>query len=160
MSKDREKGTIQEKVLHINRVSKVVKGGRKFSFSALVVVGDGQNRVGFALAKANELSDSIRKGGEMARKNLVTFEKEGDSVPHEITTYWDGSQVMIKPARAGTGVIAGSAIRSVLELAGVKDVVTKLYGSNNRLNQVRAVFLALKRLKNKDHIKQLRRRPT
>lgn len=160
MSKDREKGNIQEKVLHINRVSKVVKGGRKFSFSALVVVGDGQGRVGFALAKANELSDSIRKGGEMARKNLVTFEKEGDSVPHEITTYWDGSRVMIKPARVGTGVIAGSAVRSVLELAGVKDVVTKLYGSNNRLNQVRAVFLALKRLKNKDHLKQLRRRST
>ncbi len=149
---------MQEKVLHINRCSKVVKGGRKFSFSALVVAGDGQGRVGFALAKANELSDSIRKGGESAKKNLIRFERQGDSIPHEINTYWDGTTVIMKPAPVGTGVIAGSAIRSVLELAGIKDVVTKLYGSNNRLNQVRAVMRALGNLKNREHIRKLRRR--
>lgn len=158
MSKDREKSNLQEKVLHINRCSKVVKGGRKFSFSALVVAGDGQGRVGFALAKANELSDSIRKGGESAKKNLIKFERQGDSIPHEINTYWDGTTVIMKPAPVGTGVIAGSAIRSVLELAGIKDVVTKLYGSNNRLNQVRAVMRALGNLKNREHIRKLRRR--
>lgn len=160
MSKDREKSNLQEKVLHINRCSKVVKGGRKFSFSALVVAGDGQGRVGYALAKANELSDSIRKGGDSAKKNLMRFERQGDSIPHEITTYWDGTTVIIKPAPPGTGVIAGSAVRSVMELAGIKDVVTKLYGSNNRLNQVRAVIRALGNLKNRERIRQLRRRTT
>ncbi len=158
MSKEREKSNTNEKVLHINRCSKVVKGGRKFSFSALVLAGDGQGKVGYALAKANELSDSIRKGGELARKNLISFERCGDSIPHEVTTYWDGTTVMMKPAPSGTGVVAGSSVRSVLELAGIKDIVTKLYGSNNRLNQVRAVFRALKSLKNREQIKKMRRR--
>ena len=156
--KEREKSGFQEKVLHINRCSKVVKGGRKFSFSALVIAGDGQGRVGFALAKANELSDSIRKGGELAKKSLIGFEKEGDSIPHAITTKWCGTTVMIKPAPPGTGVVAGSAVRSVLELAGIKDIVTKLHGSTKRLNQVRAVFLALKSLKNRERTQKMRRR--
>src|SRR5580692_1306920 len=139
----------EEKVLYINRCSKVVKGGRKFSFSALVVIGDGKGHIGFGFAKANEVSDAIRKGTEAARKNVLTFEMEGTSIPHEITVVWDGSRVLLKPAPPGTGVIAGSRVRSVLELGGVKDVVSKSYGSNNPLNQVRATIEALSSLTNR-----------
>ena len=146
----------EEKVLYINRCSKVVKGGRKFSFSALVIVGDGQGHIGFGFAKANEVSDAIRKGTEAARKNVLTFEMEGTSIPHEITVVWDGSRVLLKPAPPGTGVIAGSKVRSVLELGGVKDVVSKSYGSNNPLNQVRATIEALSSLTNRKRNLKLR----
>lgn len=139
----------EEKVLYINRCSKVVKGGRKFSFSALVVVGDGQGHIGVGFAKANEVSDAIRKGGEAARKNIVSFEMEGASIPHEVKVNWDGSTVFLKPAEEGTGVIAGSKVRSVLELGGIRDVIAKIYGSNNPLNQVRATLKALTSLKNR-----------
>ena len=139
----------EEKVLYINRCSKVVKGGRKFSFSALVIVGDGQGHIGFGFAKANEVSDAIRKGTEAARKNILTFEMEGTTIPHEIVVEWDGSRVLLKPAPPGTGVIAGSKVRSVLELGGVKDVVSKSYGSNNPLNQCRATIEALSSLTNR-----------
>jgi small subunit ribosomal protein S5 len=140
----------EEKVLYINRCSKVVKGGRKFSFSALVIVGDGQGHVGFGFAKANEVSDAIRKGGQAARKNIMKFELEGTTIPHEIKVDWDGSTVLLKPASAGTGVIAGSKVRAVLELGGVRDVVAKIFGSNNPLNQVRATLKALLLLKNRE----------
>lgn len=146
----------EEKVLYINRCSKVVKGGRKFSFSALILVGDGQGRVGYGFAKANEVSDAIRKGSEAARKNVITFEMENTTVPHEVTVQWDGAKVMIRPAKAGTGIIAGSKIRSVLELAGVKDVVSKSFGSSNPLNQVRATFMALKALRNRKATLEMR----
>lgn len=139
----------EEKVLYINRCSNVTKGGRKFSFSALIAVGDGKGNVGIGFAKANEVSDAIRKGGEAARRNIISFEMEGATIPHEITVDWDGSTVFLKPAAEGTGVIAGSKVRSVLELAGVKDVVAKIYGSNNPLNQVRATLKALLNLKNR-----------
>jgi small subunit ribosomal protein S5 len=139
----------EEKVLYINRCSKVVKGGRKFSFSALIIVGDGQGHIGFGFAKANEVSDAIRKGSEAARKNIMTFEMEGVSIPHEITVNWDGSTILLKPAPEGTGIIAGSKVRAVLELGGVKDVVAKILGSNNPLNQVRATLKALSLLKNR-----------
>ena len=139
----------EEKVLYINRCSKVVKGGRKFSFSALILIGDGQGHIGFGFAKANEVSDAIRKGTEAARKNVMTFEMEGTTIPHEITVEWDGARVLLKPAREGTGVIAGSKVRSVLELGGVKDVVAKSFGSNNPLNQVRATLKALSSLRNR-----------
>lgn len=139
----------EEKVLYINRCSKVVKGGRKFSFSALVIVGDGQGHIGFGFAKANEVSDAIRKGTEAARKNILSFEMEGTTIPHEIVVEWDGSRVLLKPAPPGTGVIAGSKVRSVLELGGVKDVVSKSYGSNNPLNQCRATIEALSSLTNR-----------
>src|SRR3990167_6865854 len=137
----------EEKVLYINRCSKVVKGGRKFSFSALILVGDGQGRVGIGFAKANELTDSIRKGGEAARKNLTSFELQGTTIPHEVIAECDGSRLLLKPAPVGTGVIAGSKIRAVLELAGIKDVVAKSLGSNNPINQVKATFKALAQLK-------------
>ena len=146
----------EEKVLYINRCSKVVKGGRKFSFSALVIVGDGMGHIGFGFAKANEVSDAIRKGGQAARKNIMTFEMEGTTIPHEIKVDWDGSTVFLKPAAEGTGVIAGSKVRSVLELAGIKDVVAKIYGSNNPLNPVRATVQALLSLKNREKTLKLR----
>ncbi len=139
----------QEKVLYINRCSKVVKGGRKFSFSALIIVGDGQGHVGLGFAKANEVSDAIRKGGEAARKNILTFELEGTTIPHEITVDWDGSTVFLKPAVEGTGVVAGSKVRDILEIGGVKDVIAKIRGSNNPLNQVQAILKALTLLKNR-----------
>lgn len=139
----------EEKVLYINRCSKVVKGGRKFSFSALILVGDGKGHIGFGFAKANEVSDAIRKGTEAARKNVMAFEMEGTTIPHEITVEWDGARVLLRPAPEGTGVIAGSKVRSVLELGGVKDVVAKSFGSNNPLNQVRATLRALGSLKNR-----------
>ncbi|QZA58320.1 30S ribosomal protein S5 [Candidatus Rhabdochlamydia porcellionis] len=139
----------EEKVLYVNRCCKAVKGGKKFSFSALVLVGDRQGRVGFGFAKANEVSDAIRKATGFARENILTFEMEGFTIPHEILVHWDGCIVLLKPARDGIGVIAGSKVRSVLELAGVKDVVAKIYGSNNPLNQVQATFAALERLVNR-----------
>ncbi len=146
----------EEKVLYINRCSKVVKGGRKFSFSALILVGDGKGNVGFGFAKANEVSDAIRKGGEAARKNVRSFEMEGTTIPHEITVEWDGAKVMLKPAPEGTGVIAGSKVRAVLELGGVKDVVAKSFGSNNPLNQVRATIRALLMLRNRQKCFEIR----
>lgn len=139
----------EEKVLYINRCSKVVKGGRKFSFSALILIGDGKGHIGFGFAKANEVSDAIRKGGEAAKKNIMTFEMEGTTIPHEIIMEWDGAKVLLKPAPEGTGVIAGSKVRSVLELGGVKDVVAKSMGSNNPLNLVRATIKALSSLRNR-----------
>lgn len=140
----------EEKVLYINRCSKVVKGGRKFSFSALILVGDGQGHIGYGFAKANEVSDAIRKGSEAARKNIFTIEMEGTTIPHEIYVEWDGAVILLKPAPKGTGVVAGSKVRSVLELGGVKDIIAKNLGSNNPLNQVKATFKGLMQLKNRE----------
>jgi small subunit ribosomal protein S5 len=146
----------EEKVLYINRCSKVVKGGRKFSFSALIIIGDGQGHIGFGFAKANEVSDAIRKGTEAARKNVMTFEMEGTTIPHEIIVDSDGARVMLKPAPEGTGVIAGSKVRSVLELGGVRDVVAKSFGSNNPMNLVRATVQALSQLTNRQTNRTIR----
>lgn len=146
---------LQEKVLFINRCSKVVKGGRKFSFSALILVGDGK-RVGYGFAKANELTDAIRKGGENARQNLMEVEMEGTTIPHEIGVKWDGVEILFKPAPEGSGVIAGSMVRSVLEMAGIKDVMAKNLGGNNPINQVKATFKALKTLRARESIREVR----
>ena len=140
----------EEKVLYINRCSKVVKGGRKFSFSALILVGDGEGHVGYGFAKSNEVSDAIRKGSEAARKNIYSIEMEGTTIPHEIYVEWDGAKILLKPAASGTGIVAGSKVRSVLELGGVKDVIAKSLGSNNPLNQVKAMFKALSKLCNRN----------
>ncbi len=157
MSKNTEKeDNLDEKVLFVNRCSKVVKGGRKFSFSALILVGDHQGRVGYGFAKANELTDAIRKGGEAARKNLVTFEMEGTTIPHEIMVEYDGAALLLKPAPEGTGIVAGSRVRSILEFAGLKDVVAKSLGSNNPINQVKAAFKALAGLRNRERTMQMR----
>lgn len=156
---DQSNGRLEEKVLYINRCSKVVKGGRKFSFSALILVGDGEGRVGYGFAKANELSDSIKKGGEAARKNIMTFEMEGTTIPHDIIVKYDGSCLLLKPAPEGTGIIAGSKVRAVLELAGIKDVVAKSLGSNHPINQVKATFKALTKLRNRKKTMQSRGLP-
>jgi len=140
----------EEKVLYINRCAKVVKGGRKFSFSALILVGDGQGHVGFGFAKANEVSDAIRKGSEAARKNIYIIELDGTTIPHEVYVEWDGAKVMFKPAPEGTGIVAGSKVRSILEILGVKDVIAKSLGSSNPLNLVQATFKALLMLKNRE----------
>jgi len=158
-SKEEEsKSDIQEKVLFINRCAKVVKGGRRFSFSALVVVGDGEGKVGMGFGKANEVTDAIRKAVDDGRKSLVSFELEGDSIPHDVQATYDGAQVLIKAASEGTGVIAGSHVRAVLEMAGIKDVVAKNLGGNNPNNQVRATFKALAKLQNKEKTLALRSR--
>jgi small subunit ribosomal protein S5 len=154
--KEKHDTELKEKVLYINRTAKVVKGGRKFSFSALILVGDGKGRVAYGFAKANELTDAIRKGGEAARKNLKSYPIEGSTIPHEVTVKQDGAVVMLCPAPEGAGVIAGSKVRAVLEMAGVKDVMAKSLGSNNPINLVRATFTALGQLKTKDTIKELR----
>ncbi len=140
----------EEKVLYINRCAKVVKGGRKFSFSALILVGDGQGHVGYGYAKANEVSDAIRKGSESARKNIYTIEMEGTTIPHDIHVDWDGAAILLKPAGPGTGIVAGSKVRSVLELGGVKDVIAKSLGSSNPVNLVKATFKALQKLRNRN----------
>lgn len=155
--KEEEKNSeFEEKVLYINRCSKVVKGGRKFSFSALILVGDGKGRVGFGFAKANEVSDAIRKGTELAKRDLITFEMEGTTIPHDILIKHDGVELLLKPAPEGTGVMAGSMVRSVFELAGIKDIVAKSLGSNNPNNQVRAAFMALMQLRNREEVYKAR----
>lgn len=152
------KTEFEEKVLYINRCSKVVKGGRKFSFSALVLVGDGQGNIGYGFAKANEVSDAIRKGTESAKKSIFSIEMEGTSIPHEVCVEWDGAKVLLKPAPEGTGVIAGSKMRSILELGGIKDVIAKNLGCSNPLNQVKATFKALLQLRNRAHTAQARQK--
>lgn len=154
--KEKVNSDLTEKVLHINRCSKVVKGGRKFSFSALILVGDGTGRIGIGFAKANELTDAIRKGGESARKHMTSYARQGDTIPHEVDAQCDGANVLLKPAPSGAGVIAGSKVRAVLEMAGIKDVMAKSLGSNNPINQVKATFKALSKLRTREAIKQTR----
>ena len=152
MAKDNQTSEFEEKVLYINRCAKVVKGGRRFSFFALILIGDSNGRVGYGFAKANEVSDAIRKGSEAAKKNIITFDIDNGTIPHEIFVSWDGAKLLMKPAREGTGVIAGGKIRSVFELAGIKNIVAKSQGSSNPINQVKATFKALKMLKMKKDI--------
>lgn len=154
--KEKVQSDLVEKVLYINRCSKVVKGGRKFSFSALILVGDGKGKVGCGFAKANELTDAIRKGGEAARKNMFSFPMEGTTIPHEVLVHCDGAVLLMKPAAEGTGIVAGTKVRAILEMAGIKDVMAKTLGSSNPLNLVQATFQGLKKLKSREQIKQTR----
>jgi small subunit ribosomal protein S5 len=151
-----EEAPLTERVVRISRVAKVVKGGRHLSFNAVVVVGDGEGRVGIGMGKADAVPDAVRKGATDAKKNLITVALKGSTIPHEITHQYGGSIVMLKPASAGTGVIAGGSVRAVVELAGVKDILTKVRRSANPVNVVKAAHEALSLLR--DPQEEIRRR--
>jgi small subunit ribosomal protein S5 len=154
-----EKGAaseLEERVVFVNRCAKVVKGGRRFSFSAVVVVGNRAGMMGFGFGKANEVPDAIRKGSDMAKKSMFPVTMKDRSVPHEVTGVFGGAQVMLRPASPGTGVIAGGGMRAVLEVSGVRDVLGKSLGSKNRLNVVRATIAALKKLRSRETIAAVR----
>ncbi|MGN0852528.1 MAG: 30S ribosomal protein S5 [Kiritimatiellia bacterium] len=147
---------LDERVVFVNRCAKTVKGGRRMSFSAVIVVGDGQGRVGVGFGKANEVSDAIRKGGEAARKAMKKVTLHGKTIPHDVTGDCDGGRVLLKPAPDGTGLIVGGGMRPVLEAAGIRDAVGKSLGSKNRLNVVKATLDALSQLRSEEEIAMLR----
>ncbi len=148
---------LTEKVVHINRVAKVVKGGRRFHFSAIVVVGDGRGKVGVGMGKAREVAEAIRKGSAIARKNLIQVPLAASTIPHSLLCKYCAAKVLIKPAAPGTGVIAGGGVRAIMEVAGVSDVLAKSLGSDNPVNVVRATMLGLSRLRDPRAVRAKRR---
>lgn len=155
-NKQQPKDDLEERVVFVNRCSKVVKGGRRFSFSAIVVVGDRAGRAGFGFGKANEVADSIRKGGELARKSMRSITMKGRTIPHEVIGVHGGARVLLRPASEGTGVIAGGGARAVLEVSGIRDVLAKSLGSSNQLNVVLATFNALEQLRSRAEVEAAR----
>ena len=153
-----ERSELADRVVRVNRVAKVVKGGRKFSFSALIVVGDMNGRVGAGIGKAREVTEAIRKGMEVAKRNMITVPMVGTTIPHEVRLKWGAARIMLKPAAPGTGVISGGAMRAVIETAGIKDILTKSHGTNNPINTVRATLAALQQLRTAPQVAELRGR--
>jgi len=151
-----ERSDLAERVVRVNRVAKVVKGGRKFSFSALIVVGDMNGRVGSGIGKAREVTEAIRKGMEVAKRNMITVPMVGTTIPHEVRLKLGSARIMLKPAAPGTGVISGGAMRAVIESAGIKDILTRSHGTNNPINTVRATLAALQQLRTAQQIADLR----
>jgi small subunit ribosomal protein S5 len=151
-----ERSDLNERLVSLNRVAKVVQGGRKFSFSALVVVGDGNGRVGAGLGKAKEVPEAIRKGVEIAKRSMISVPMVGSTIPHEIRYKWGAAKIILKPAAPGTGVISGGAMRAVIELSGIKDILTKSLGTNNPINTVRATVAALQELRTAQEVADLR----
>jgi len=154
--KENAPGMLEERVVFVNRCSKVVKGGRRFSFSAIVVVGDREGRMGYGFGKANEVADAITKGGEIARKQMFEVTMREKTIPHEVIGEFDGGRVLLRPAAPGTGVIAGGGVRAVLEVAGYRDVLAKSLGSNNKVNVVKATVDALDQLRSRNEISRVR----
>jgi len=153
---DRSESGMIDKVVHINRVTKVVKGGKNFSFSALVVVGDGAGRVGFGSGKAKEVPAAIKKGIEIAKKNMISISMSGTTIPHATLGHYGAGKVLLKPASDGTGVIAGGPVRAILESAGIQNILTKSLGTANPHNVVKATFEALKQLRSSEQYSRLR----
>lgn len=151
-AEDRVQSEFEESIICINRSAKVVKGGKNFSFGALVVVGNRKGRVGYGYGKANEVSDAIRKGGEAARKNIMDVKLVGTTLPHPVEVRFGGAKVLMRPASSGTGLIAGGAMRAILELAGVQDVLAKSLGASNSANVAKATFKALQSLATKEDV--------
>jgi small subunit ribosomal protein S5 len=154
--KPKEQSDLTEKVVFINRCAKVVKGGRRFSFSALIVSGDKKGRVGFGFGKANEVSEAIRKASDSAKKSLVKIATHENTIPHEVIGEHGGGRVLLRPASPGTGIIAGGGVRAVVEAAGIRDVLAKSLGSSNHANVVKATLAALQQLRRKEDIYKLR----
>jgi small subunit ribosomal protein S5 len=154
---DRERREFEQKIVEIKRVTRVTGGGKRMRFRALVVIGDRKGRVGMGLRKGNDVAESVNKAVNQAKKNMITLPLVNETIPHEMKVKYKSSQLFLAPARPGTGIIAGGAVRSVMDLAGVKNVVSKMMGSNNKVNNIKAVFDAFKSMKSKEQIKAMRK---